>query len=455
MNIDMEGTTLKEILRSVPNFTRFLKVREIDAIIEDISRLDGVDKSIIGRSIEGEELAMLEIGKGSKTALVLGVPHSDEPLGSLLVALLARWLAIHKEQECFGWKWLLVPILERRGMRLNEGWFNMPHDLDIMARSYFREPTEDQYEWSFPIEYEEYHWNRPRPETIAVKSVIEKERPDLLFGLHHCGFSNAYFYFSRDMPSAYPRLLKLAKSLRIPLATQSPDVPFGKVLHPGFYQMYGLKDYIDYYKSKDPSALVSLKRGACSDEFYSSVVKGFSFNCEVPIYLTPAMRDTKRSNKSLKHILEAKYERNLNVLRYSIRMMGKMDEFKEMADQVLFDSAKKHVQNARTSLEHDKKMLSNLEERYATNAELYENEVMADIFDLFFLGQIWRVSESICIQGGGVKPCRLMEKTNLDIKTLAKSVQSRGGFYHLPIQKSIQMQLGSLLIMADELLKGA
>ena len=64
---------------------------------------------------------------------------------------------------------------------------------------------------------------------------------------------------------------------------------------------------------------------------------------------------------------------------------------------------------------------------------------------------IWRVAESICIKGGNPKICQLMDSADIEIKTLGKNVQERGGFYQLPIRNSVKMQLGSMLIIAEAL----
>jgi hypothetical protein len=440
-----------EVLKDIPSYSRFLKVDEIDNLINLIAKLPDVKHKIIGKSLNDEPLVMLDIGKGEKTALIIGVPHSDEPLGSLVITFFARWLATHPEKKNFGWRWLFIPMLERRGMQLNEGWFNMPESLAAMAKSNFREPTEDQYEWTFPIQYKDYEWTKSRPETLAVKNIFEQEKPDLLCNLHHCGFHNAYYYLSRELPEVYSDLRKLAKSCRMPLSDSAPDVPFGKIFEPGFYQMYGLKDYIDYYKEKDTILLTTIKRGACSDEWYQQKIGGFSFNCEVPLYLSAKLQDKKPSNKSKKEIVIERHRRKKNRVEYSIKFINLIKDFADLADPVLLDAAEKHLANAQNSLDHEKRILEKTEGKIVTNSEVFENEVLADIFDLFFLGQIWRVAESICIKGGNPKICQLMDSADIEIKTLGKNVQERGGFYQLPIRNSVKMQLGSILIIAEAL----
>jgi hypothetical protein len=445
------NTIIDEVLKDIPTYTRFLTVSEIDELVELIRSMPGVKETIIGRTINDESLLMLTVGKGEKTALIIGVPHSDEPLGSLVVTFFARWIATHPDAGGLGWRWLFIPILERRGMRLNEGWFSIPESFAAMAKSTYREPTENQYEWSFPITYDDYQWTKSRPETLAVKEVLEKEKPDLLCGLHHSGFTNAYYYLSEDLPEVYPKLRKFAKSLQIPLSETSPDVPFWKTWSPGFFQMYGLKDYLDYYSKKDPMILPAIKRGACSDEWYQNEIGGFSFNCEVPMYLTPKLKDTTPSKDSYKNMVEEKYKRRKSRINYSLKLLNRLKNYSQLADPLLLVSAEKHIANAQASLEHEKRILPKVENRSMTEAEKFENDVLEDLFDLFFLGQIWRVAESICIKGGAIKACHLMEAADLEIKSLARSIQERGAFYHIPIRSSLKMQLGSILIIADAL----
>ena len=442
---------ISQLLNDIPCYTRFLTVREIDDLVNLILQIPGVKNHNIGTTINNEPLYMIEIGEGDKIALVIGVPHSDEPLGSLVVTFFARWLATHPKSKGFGWRWLFIPILERRGMRLNEGWFRIPDSFAAMAKSTFREPTEDQYEWTFPIEYNDYQWTKSRPETLAIKSVLEKEKANLLCGLHHSGFTNAYYYLSEDMPEIYPKLKKFASSCRIPLSDSAPDVVFGKMFAPGFYQMYGLKDYLDYYTKKDPQILPSIKRGACSDEWYQNEIGGFSFNCEVPMYLTPKLKDHSQSAISYKTILQRRCIRKNARVQYSIKFLNKLKQYSDLADPLLYSLSEKHMANAQASLEHDKRIIEKIEDRTITKAEEFENEVLDDLFDLFFLGQIWRVSESICVKGGTPKICQLMEAADLEIKALARSVQERGRFYHVPIRTSVRMQLGSIIMIADSL----
>ena len=215
----MSNNYFAKILEEVPNYSGFLKVNEIEALEDSLKQYSSVKQITIGKTAENKPLKMFTMGKGEKTGLIIGVPHSDEPLGSLVTTYFIDWMAKHSEANFFGWRWLIIPMLEQRGMRMNEGWFSNISSLVDTAKSYFREPTENQYEWTFPFEYKNYKWVQSRPESSAIKEVIKKEKPDLLYTLHHCGYYDTYFYLSRSLPKAYPRLRKLSCDLGLALST--------------------------------------------------------------------------------------------------------------------------------------------------------------------------------------------------------------------------------------------
>jgi hypothetical protein len=147
-----------KVLRDVPDYSRFLRVNEIEELAGNFRQHSSVEERTIGKTAENTPLKMYTMGSGEKTGLIIGVPHSDEPLGSLVTTHFVDWMLKHPEVDFFGWRWLIIPVLEQRGMRMNEGWFGSWGSLVDTAKSYFREPTENQYEWTFPFEYKNYKW---------------------------------------------------------------------------------------------------------------------------------------------------------------------------------------------------------------------------------------------------------------------------------------------------------
>jgi hypothetical protein len=447
----LSNNNFAKILREVPAYSRFLRVNEIEALAGNFRRYSSVEEKVIGKTAENKPLKMYSMGSGEKTALIIGVPHSDEPLGSLVTIYFIDWMAKHPEVDFFGWRWLIIPVLEQRGMRMNEGWFGSWGSLVDTAKFYFREPTENQYEWTFPFEYKNYKWVNPRPESTSVKETIKDEKPDLLCNLHHCGFYNTYFYFSRDLPEAYPRLSALAGNLGLPLSTSNPDVPFGKILKSGFYQMYGLRDYIDYYSRYEPENLLTMRRGSTSDEWYQDTIGGFSFNCEVPLLESSVKKDNEVSDQKLRGLLEKRREKRADIINYCIDVLTNLEPFFCFSDPVLLGSLLKHVASAKLELELAEAKRQAVEKRDATNFEVFENDLMVDVADLLLLGQVWRVAETIHVSQSKTEAENVAAGIDGKIVALAKKTTCRGGFVPIPLQKIVKMQLGSILVIADVL----
>jgi hypothetical protein len=451
----LNSSHFTRVLKDIPSYSRFLRVDEIDALADDFRKYSSVEERTIGKTAENKPLNMYSLGGGEKTALIIGVPHSDEPLGSLVTVYFADWMLKHPEVDFFGWRWLIIPVLEQRGMRMNEGWFGSWGSLVDTAKSYFREPTENQYEWTFPFEYKNYKWGHSRPESDAVKEVIRNEKPDLLCNLHHCGFYDTYFYFSRGFPEAYPRLRELSDSLGLPLSTSNPDVPFGKVLTSGFYQMYGLRDYIDYYARYEPENLLTMRRGSTSDEWYQDTIGGFSFNCEVPLLKSSVKKDNAISGYQLRELLEKRKAKRTATIDYCINVLTKLEPVFCFSEPVLLGSVLKHVASAKLELELADAKINAAGNRGATNFEVFENDLMVDVADLLLLGQVWHVAETIRGNQSKTEAENVASVVDGKIMALAEETNRRGRFTPIPLQKLVRMQLGSILIIADILANGA
>jgi len=447
----LKHNNFTKILEEVPDYSRFFRVKEIERFAGNFRRHSSVEERTIGKTTENKRLKMYSMGSGEKTALIIGVPHSDEPLGSIVTIYFIDWMIKYPEVNFFDWRWLIIPVLEQRGMQMNEGWFGSWGSLVDTAKSYFREPTENQYEWTFPFEYKNYKWVHSRPESNAVKEIIRDEKPDLLCNLHHCGFYDTYFYFSMNLPEAYPRLRALSDKLGLPLSKSNPDVPFGKVLTPGFYQMYGLRDYIDYYTRYEPENLLTMRRGSTSDEWYQDTIGGFSFNCEVPLLESSDRKDNEVSEHKLRGLLEKRSEKRAATISYCIDALNELEPLFCFSDPVLLGSVLKHVASAKLELELAEAKMRAAGKRVATNFEVFENDLMVDVADLLLLGQVWRVAETIRVNQSKTRVRAIMARIDRKIIALAKKTEFRARFVPFPLQRLIRMQLGSILIIAEVL----
>ena len=109
-------------------------------------------------------------------------------------------------RDHFDFTWHLVVCAEPDKARLNEGWFKGQLSLTRYARHYYRPPSYQQVEWTFPVSYKSYRFETPTPEARALMQIIDNNPINFSFGLHNSGFGGVYFYWSRDVKELYPRL---------------------------------------------------------------------------------------------------------------------------------------------------------------------------------------------------------------------------------------------------------
>ncbi|MEM0262695.1 MAG: M14 family zinc carboxypeptidase, partial [Nitrososphaerota archaeon] len=92
-----------------------------------------------GSSRCGERIRALIIGRGSKTALLFGAPHPNEPIGTLTLEYLTRVLASDEElRKLYNYTWVVVKAVDVDGLKMNEGWFKKPFTIETYAENYYR-----------------------------------------------------------------------------------------------------------------------------------------------------------------------------------------------------------------------------------------------------------------------------------------------------------------------------
>src|SRR5690606_26584973 len=83
------------ILADVPDYQVFKTVDELressEELVERFPQL--VQRRVIGHAQNGEEIEALVIGRGSKSVLLFGCPHPNEPIGSMTLDYLSEKLA--------------------------------------------------------------------------------------------------------------------------------------------------------------------------------------------------------------------------------------------------------------------------------------------------------------------------------------------------------------------------
>lgn len=225
----------------------FPTLDELQAFCREIADAhpDRVRMIEIGRSRQDEPIHLLSIGRSAAqgSALIIGQPHPNEPIGMVtIMTLCRRLLAGDPAVAGADVSWHFVPCADPDGTRLNEGWFRGPFTREHYARHFYRPGSEEQVEWTFPLEVRtssglDFRVARPMPETRALMKAIELTRPTVVSSLHNSELGGAYFYATPGVPALYPRLGALCTDEAIPLHLGEPEFPLSEVLAPAVYSV--------------------------------------------------------------------------------------------------------------------------------------------------------------------------------------------------------------------------
>ena len=296
------------MLERIPDYQVFLTVDELnEALIrlaQDYPKKVQVFEA--GKSRAGHPVLCAKIGNGSRNALLYGCPHPNEPIGAMMSHYFARAIAEDDEYRAkLDFTFFIIPVADVDGVRLNEGWFKGPFTLYHYARNFFRPTGEEQVEWTFPMEYKNYSFSKPMPETKALMKIIDEAAPAFIYSLHNAGFGGAYWYISRAQGQSVYDALYASADGRAPLDLGEPEMPFAVKFSPAIYQMPRARDMYDYfeqYTQGDPAD--KMFGGECS--FAYAGEQSLELVAELPYYYEPRVQSEALLNYTRAQAIEEK-----------------------------------------------------------------------------------------------------------------------------------------------------
>lgn len=306
MNKDMETA-----LARVPDYDRFYTLAEMTHRARAVAEAhpDLVSIQRVGTSTEGRPIEMVKIGSGPQRMLLYALPHPNEPIGAMFIQFLLDELVENEELRA-GRSWYMLPCVDPDGTVLNEGWFAGPYTIRNYARHFYRPRSVEQVEWTFPIQYKTFSYDKPIPETRALMAALELVSPHFVYSLHNAGFGGVYYYISHDAPAAYEALHEIPRSRGLFMSLGEPEMPWAVELHPAVYKSPHITDAYDYYEKygppgTDPASFIQGGAGSFDYLRRLGLTDTFTLVTELPYFQSPVIQDTRPSGLTRREVVLA------------------------------------------------------------------------------------------------------------------------------------------------------
>ncbi len=453
---------IHRILDEIPHYDRFLSTAEMDESSVQLSKKypELVDLFEIGVSASGRPLNCLKIGSGKKTILFMGCPHPNEPIGAMLTEYLTEKVASDKElREAFDYTWYFVKSWDIDGTALNEGWFRGPFTVRNYARNFYRPAPLQQVEWTFPIDYKNYHFDKMMSETEAIKNLIDKIKPDLVYSLHNAGFGGAYWYITRDEPELYPKFYELAESRGIPLQLGEPEAPYGVLYSDAVFNMIDTADEYDYLeKYSDDPPEEKLSAGGSSAYYAGKVSGAQTIVTELPYFYDDRICDMSETEFIRSDLVIEFMEFSKEKDKYVQSLLSKVKDY--IDPECRFYKAL----DAFSSFANQDAMIKMAKEdpdyaRKATVAEVFDNKIIRKFYILLQYGMLIRMHENALGKLGDndynshAKKVleEGLEESVKKFDELEAWLENSLNYKVIPIRDLIAIQLGTGLYLAEKI----
>lgn len=453
----------KSVIDSIPEYERFLTLDELDQSSRALAEKypDVVKLSSIGKSRSGRELLCLTIGKGKENALIFGCPHPNEPIGTMLIEHFTEQLASSEAlRDSLDFTWHIIKVWDADGYVLNEGWIKGPFSVRSYAKHFYRPPSYLQVEWTFPIDYKDYHFHNTLPESDAMRKLLAEIKPKFTYSLHNSGFGGAYWYMTSGLNNTvYQKLYETAEMFDVPVHKGNPESSSLEAFSQAIYKADGIDSTYEYYtKNGIDNVSEKMHGGNCSDQFSKEYFDTFTLLTELPYFFDKRIADTTVSdstrqsafiemldfsdqiNEDIKSIVES-------IKPYSNKNNPFLQAVIDFTRDVYSDSQRHQVMN------------EDYYKEQATVAEKFDCLVISKFYKLLCLGMLVRAHDEELKKmlymdlnterHQVLLACR--KKAEILFNDLADDVESALQYKVIPIKKLVSIQLQCGLIVADYL----
>jgi hypothetical protein len=438
-----------EVIAGVPAYERYLPVDEIEASTERfLTEHPAVGSWRAGLSRGGHEIRCLEIGDGPLRAALVGVPHPEEQVGSLVLDYLLPLLVETDLAERLGFRFSVVKIIDPDGMRLNERWFDDPGDIPGFLLRQYRPAFVEQFEWTFPIDYKNYAFSKPLPETRAVMAVVDRAPLDLYMSLHNAHVSGGYFYVTHDDPTLNDDLGAVLAAAGLPPHCGEPEMPYLKSFRDGIFEAFDLRDDYEYFARYGVEPAAALQGGNSSDAYAQAVWDCFTLVAEVPYFTSPKTGDRSPAGIARGEAVLAGIEVERELARWLL------ERYVDAAGHLTAESPWQRALHAylmgvNDDLAAETEMVARescfAEE--ATVAQLFSSLYLRELDLLEHVGHLASMAEAELQQNDVLAAVRAAAEEK--VRTRVAQLTVAGAIQAAPVRTLVQAQLAALLCSLD------
>ncbi|MBY8821893.1 M14 family zinc carboxypeptidase [Sphingomonas colocasiae] len=307
----------------------------------------------LGESGQGRPIDLISIGNGERSALIVGAPHPNEPIGCLTVLALIRRLVRDRHfREQSGWRWHFIPAIDVDGLALNRGWFSGPRTIDRYLAHFYRPAFARQPEYGFPLEMPGYRFDAVAPEAQCWQRAMEIARPDLQSSLHGADSGGSFYLLSQDRPALAAKLSRQPATQGILLNDLGEPGAELTRFAPGVFSYFDVAPYVAQIVREGGAVQDQWSAGRSSAEFAAERYGTFSVTCEVPLWEDPRQRSARPSGYSMadvqrmQHAAAAENGRLLDAAAPLIARPHADPESRALADALAEAATRNTQQNA-------------------------------------------------------------------------------------------------------------
>ena len=439
---------LEKLLGRVPDFKRFYTVDELFAKASTVAseHPELATYRNVGESSDGEPIPMVQIGSGEERILLFACPHPNEPIGAMLVHFLLDEL-IANEDLRRGRSWFLLPCVDPDGTRLNEGWFAGPYTIRNYARHFYRPRSEEQVEWTFPIDYKDLHFDSPMPETRALMRAFGLAEPKLVYSLHNAGFGGVYYYLSHNLKDIYNTLYEVPKARGLALSLGEAEMPWATEFAPAIYKTSSITEAYDYYEQYGTQRPVDLiQGGASSYDFFRDPNDPVMLIAELPYFQSQQIADQTPTQLSRREVILSATEESRKTIGELMSLL-KYIESEMKLDTRFYRAVGSFVEQMQNGLESKRTWAEQAEgmDKLATVAQEVDEHYVGPFYRFLIVSMLRRALAAQL----AATPSETLKKAQADLEALlerwADELEQGLEYEAVPIKSLVEVQYGALL----------